>query len=89
VDAEFHGVARACGVEDIQGTSRIRGCQAQRLETGNLRRLPNIKFFSLLLTDCSMVWYLRAIGNGSALALSSEIVDREDICGRLLETSDR
>jgi hypothetical protein len=42
----------------------------QKLETGALRRLWNMKLFSLLLTNCFMVWYPRVIGNGSPLAFS-------------------
>jgi hypothetical protein len=85
--AEFHGVTRAWGFEGIQRASRIRGWKTQMLETEALTRLWNIKFFSLLLPDCFMVWYLRAIGNGSTLALSHEIVDRichqDDVRGTL------
>jgi hypothetical protein len=86
-EAEFRGVARAWGVEGIQRASRIRRCKAQMLETDALTHLWNIQSFSLLLTDCSMVWYLRDTRKGSALALSCEIVDhichQDDECGRL------
>jgi hypothetical protein len=74
------------GVEDIPRTERIHQYKTQKLETDTHTRLWTRKSFLLLLTDGSLVWYLRAIGNGSALALSCEIVDRfchqEDVCGR-------
>jgi hypothetical protein len=83
---EFNGVARDWGVEDIERASGIRRYKAHKLETDALTRLWNRKSFLLLLIDCSMVWYLRAIRNGSALALSCERVDRirhhEDVRGR-------
>jgi hypothetical protein len=83
---EFHGVTRAWGVKNIQRAYQMHGCKRQKLETDTLLLLWNRKFFSLLLTDYSRVWCLRAKGNGSALALSCEIVDQicheEGVCGR-------
>jgi hypothetical protein len=57
----------------------------RRNSTQALHAFLDQKVFLVVLTDYSMVWYLRAIGNEFALTLSCEIVNQiypqEDVCG--------